>query len=105
MDALADIFRATDIAKLLSGFGKGSGREDAFTHFLRGLPGPIRLQAPQEPRRVVHPRCRGPLHRARGGRHPAHEFGLPMGLADSSTVRIEVDTDNTDNCTSTGKRA
>jgi predicted helicase len=33
VDALADIFRATDIDKLLKGFGKGSGREDAFMHF------------------------------------------------------------------------
>lgn len=33
VDALADIFRATDIGKLLSGFGKGTGRDDAFMHF------------------------------------------------------------------------
>jgi hypothetical protein len=104
VDALADIFRATDIAKLLSGFGKGSGREDAFMHFYEDF------LAQYDPK----------LRKSRGVWYTPDavvrfivravddilksEFGLPMGLADSSTVQIEVDTDNTDNRTSTGKR-
>jgi predicted helicase len=104
VDALADIFRATDIAKLLSGFGKGSGREDAFMHFYEDF------LAQYDPK----------LRKSRGVWYTPDavvrfivravddilksEFGLPAGLADSSTVQIEVDTDNTDNRTSTGKR-
>ena len=33
IDSLAEIFLATDISKLLSGFGKKSGQEDAIIHF------------------------------------------------------------------------
>lgn len=104
VDALADIFRATDIAKLLSGFGKGSGREDAFLHFYEDF------LAQYDPK----------LRKSRGVWYTPDavvrfivravddilrtEFGLPMGLADSSTVQIEVDTDNADKRTTTGKR-
>ncbi|WKZ64874.1 MAG: DNA methyltransferase [Flavobacteriales bacterium] len=104
VDALADIFRATDIAKLLSGFGKGSGREDAFMHFYEDF------LAQYDPK----------LRKSRGVWYTPDavvrfivravddilrtEFGLPMGLADSSTVQIEVDTDNADKRTTTGKR-
>lgn len=104
VDALADIFRATDIAKLLGGFGKGSGREDAFMHFYEDF------LAQYDPK----------LRKSRGVWYTPDavvrfivravddilksEFGLPMGLADASTTQIEVDTDNTDNRTTTGKR-
>jgi predicted helicase len=104
VDALADIFRATDIAKLLSGFGKGSGREDAFMHFYEDF------LAQYDPK----------LRKSRGVWYTPDavvrfivravddilktEFGLPMGLADASTTQIEVDTQNTDNRTTTGKR-
>ena len=89
VDALADIFRATDIAKLLSGFGKGSGREDAFMHFYEDF------LAQYDPK----------LRKSRGVWYTPDavvrfivravddilktEFGLPMGLADSSTVKIQ----------------
>jgi len=104
VDALADIFRATDIAKLLAGFGKGSGREDAFMHFYEDF------LAQYDPK----------LRKSRGVWYTPDavvrfivravddilktEFGLPMGLADASTTQIEVDTQMTDNRTSTGKR-
>ncbi len=104
VDALADIFRATDILKLLSGFGKGSGREDAFMHFYEDF------LAQYDPK----------LRKSRGVWYTPDavvrfivravddilksEFGLAGGLADSSTVQIEVDTQNTDNRTTTGKR-
>ncbi len=89
VDALADIFRATDIAKLLSGFGKGSGREDAFMHFYEDF------LAQYDPK----------LRKSRGVWYTPDavvrfivravddilktEFGLPMGLADSSKVKIK----------------
>ena len=89
VDALADIFRATDIARLLSGFGKGSGREDAFMHFYEDF------LAQYDPK----------LRKSRGVWYTPDavvrfivravddilktEFGLPMGLADSSTVKIQ----------------
>ena len=89
VDALADIFRATDISKLLSGFGKGSGREDAFMHFYEDF------LAQYDPK----------LRKSRGVWYTPDavvrfivravddilktEFGLPMGLADSSTVKIK----------------
>ncbi|MGB3526523.1 MAG: type ISP restriction/modification enzyme [Flavobacteriales bacterium] len=104
VDALADIFRATHIDKLLSGFGKGSGREDAFMHFYEDF------LAQYDPK----------LRKSRGVWYTPDavvrfivravddilktEFGLPMGLADASTTQIEVDTQMTDNRTSTGKR-
>ncbi|MEZ4806621.1 MAG: type ISP restriction/modification enzyme [Flavobacteriales bacterium] len=104
VDALADIFRATDISKLLSGFGKGSGREDAFMHFYEDF------LAQYDPK----------LRKSRGVWYTPDavvrfivravddilksEFGLSGGLADSSTVQIEVDTQNTDNRTTSGKR-
>lgn len=104
VDALADIFRATDILKLLSGFGKGSGREDAFMHFYEDF------LAQYDPK----------LRKSRGVWYTPDavvrfivravddilksEFGLAGGLADSSAVQIEVDTQNTDNRTTTGKR-
>lgn len=104
VDALADIFRATNIDKLLSGFGKGSGREDAFMHFYEDF------LAQYDPK----------LRKSRGVWYTPDavvrfivravddilktEFGLPMGLADASTTQIEVDTQMQDKRTSTGKR-
>jgi predicted helicase len=89
VDALADIFRATDIAALLSGFGKGSGREDAFMHFYEDF------LAQYDPK----------LRKSRGVWYTPDavvrfivravddilqaDFGLPSGLADSSTVKIK----------------
>jgi hypothetical protein len=89
VDALADIFRATDIAKLLSGFGKGSGREDAFMHFYEDF------LAHYDPK----------LRKSRGVWYTPDavvrfivravddilktEFDLPSGLADASKVKIK----------------
>ncbi|MCW5898977.1 MAG: N-6 DNA methylase [Flavobacteriales bacterium] len=89
VDALADIFRATDIAKLLGGFGKGSGREDAFMHFYEDF------LAQYDPK----------LRKSRGVWYTPDavvrfivravdeilksEFGLVAGLADASKVKIK----------------
>jgi len=89
VDALADIFRATDIAKLLGGFGKGSGREDAFMHFYEDF------LAQYDPK----------LRKSRGVWYTPDavvrfivravddilksEFGLSAGLADASKVKIK----------------
>jgi len=89
VDALADIFRATDIAKLLAGFGKGSGREDAFMHFYEDF------LAQYDPK----------LRKSRGVWYTPDavvrfivravddilktEFGLSAGLADASKVKIK----------------
>ena len=89
VDALADIFRATDIAKLLAGFGKGSGRQDAFLHFYEDF------LAAYDPK----------LRKSRGVWYTPDalvrfivravddilktEFGLPDGLANATKVRIK----------------
>ena len=89
VDALADIFRATDIAKLLTSFGKGSGREDAFMHFYEDF------LAQYDPK----------LRKSRGVWYTPdavvrfivravddilkEEFGLAAGLADASTVCLK----------------
>jgi predicted helicase len=89
VDALADIFRATDIARLLVGFGKDSGREDAFMHFYEDF------LSQYDPK----------LRKSRGVWYTPDavvrfivgavddilkaDFGLPTGLADSSMVRIK----------------
>lgn len=104
VDDLVEIFRATDITALLKGFGKKTGREDAFVHFYEDF------LAAYDPK----------LRKSRGVWYTPDavvkfivravddilrtEFGLPMGLADSSTVEIEVDTDITDNRTTSGRR-
>ncbi len=89
VDALADIFRATDIDKLLKGFGKGSGREDAFMHFYEDY------LAQYDPK----------LRKSRGVWYTPDavvrfivravddilktEFGLPEGLAHAGKVKIQ----------------
>lgn len=104
VDALADIFRATDVAKLLSGFGKSSGRQDAFMHFYEDF------LAQYDPK----------LRKSRGVWYTPDavvrfivravddilktEFGLPMGLADTSTTEIELTTQNVDKRTASGRK-
>lgn len=89
VDALSDIFRATDLGALLSGFGKASGREDAFMHFYEDF------LAQYDPN----------LRRSRGVWYTPDpvvrfivravddvlrsEFSLPLGLADESSVKIK----------------
>ena len=89
VDALADIFRATDVGKLLRGFGRATGREDAFLHFYEDF------LAEYDPK----------LRKSRGVWYTPdavvkfivravddilkEEFGLPGGLADSSKVKIK----------------
>lgn len=89
VDALADIFRATDIEDLLSDFGSGSGREDAFMHFYEDF------LAQYDPK----------LRKSRGVWYTPDavvrfivqavddvlqdDFGLSSGLADESTTTIK----------------
>lgn len=89
VDALSDIFRATDLESLLSGFGKASGRGDAFMHFYEDF------LAQYDPN----------LRRSRGVWYTPDpvvrfivravddvlrsDFSLPLGLADESSVKIK----------------
>lgn len=89
VDALADIFRATDVGKLLQDFGKESGREDAFMHFYEDF------LAQYDPK----------LRKSRGVWYTPDavvrfivravddilkdEFGVASGLADTGVVKVK----------------
>ena len=93
VSALADIFRATDVAEILKDFGKATQMNDPFIHFYEFF------LAEYDPK----------LRKARGVWYTPEpvvnfivravddilksEFGLPKGLADNSKTEIEVDTD------------
>jgi len=93
VSALADIFRATDVAEILNDFGKATQMNDPFIHFYEFF------LAEYDPK----------LRKARGVWYTPEpvvnfivravddilksEFGLPKGLADNSKTEIEVDTD------------
>jgi len=93
VSALADIFRATDVAEILKDFGKATQMNDPFIHFYEYF------LAEYDPK----------LRKARGVWYTPEpvvnfivravddvlksEFGLPKGLADNSKAEIEVDTD------------
>lgn len=97
VDALADIFRATDVKALLKNFGKATQQTDPMIHFYETF------LSEYDPK----------LRKARGVWYtPAPvvnfivravddilktEFGLPDGLADTSKTKIKVKTQNTDN--------
>ena len=88
VDGLADLFRATDVADLLKNFGSSTQTQDPIIHFYETF------LAEYDPR----------LRKARGVWYTPHpvvnfivravdgilitEFGLPLGLADTSKVKI-----------------
>jgi len=102
VDALADIFRATDVAALLDNFGKTTQQNDPIIHFYETF------LAEYDPK----------LRKSRGVWYTPEpvvnfivravddiiktEFNLPQGLADISKTVIEVDTQTKDNRLSKG---
>jgi len=102
VDALADVFRATDVAKLLENFGKVTQMNDPIIHFYETF------LAEYNPK----------LRKSRGVWYTPEsvvnfivravddilktEFGLSQGLADTSKTTIEVDTQIPDKRSKTG---
>lgn len=102
VDALADLFRATDVAEMLKNFGKATQRHDPIIHFYETF------LAEYDPR----------LRKSRGVWYTPEpvvnfivravddilktEFGLAQGLADTSKTTIEVDTQMEDKRSKTG---
>ena len=90
VDALADIFRATNVEELLKDFGKATHQTDPFIHFYETF------LAEYDPK----------LRKSRGVWYTPEpivnfivravddilkkEFGLPQGLADTSKIKIKV---------------
>lgn len=92
IDDLADIFRATDVASIMAGFGKLTGRADPFLHFYETF---LAAYNPDKrksrgvwytPEPVVNFIVRAVDEVLQT------EFGLVDGLADTSKVKIEWDT-------------
>lgn len=104
VDALADIFRATDVAALLKDFGKTTQQNDPMIHFYETF------LAEYDPK----------LRKSRGVYYTPEpvvnfivravddilktEFNLPQGLADTSQVEIEVDDQGTDKRRNDGRK-
>jgi len=95
IDELAEIFQATDLQKLFADFGQFTKRNDPFIHFYETF------LAEYNPKK----------RKARGVWYTPEpvvnfivravddvlktEFGLPMGLADTSKITVDVDTGQT----------
>lgn len=104
VDALADIFRAADVASILQNFGKATHTQDPMIHFYETF------LAAYNPR----------LRKSRGVWYTPEpvvtfivraiddllktEFGLPQGLADTSKTTIEIDTQEEDLRTKTKRK-
>lgn len=103
VEALVDIFRATDVASILSGFGASTGQTDPFVHFYETF------LAEYDPE----------LRRAKGVWYTPEpvvnfivrsvdailekDFGLVRGLADNSRTRIRIENFQRDKRTKSGK--
>ena len=91
IDDLADVFQATDVKKLMEGFGKLTGQTDPFLHFYEtflGAYNPAKKKARgvwYTPEPVVNFIVRAVDDVLQT------EFGLPDGLADTSKVTIDWD--------------
>ncbi|TCO77146.1 type ISP restriction/modification enzyme [Chromatocurvus halotolerans] len=92
IDDLAKVFQACDVAKLMQGFGKLTGRSDPFLHFYETF---LSVYSPKKrkargvwytPESVVSFIVRAVDEVLQT------EFGLPDGLADTSRVAINWDT-------------
>ncbi len=96
IDDLAKVFQACDVAKLMAGFGKLTGRADPFLHFYETFLAeydPTKRKARgvwYTPEPVVNFIVRAVDEVLQT------EFGLPMGLADTSKVTLDWDTGQTD---------
>lgn len=101
VDALCEVYRATDLRDILKDFGKTTGQRDPILHFYETFLGEYDAS----------------LRKARGVWYTPEpvvqfivrtiddvlkdHFGLPEGLADTSKVEIEIETDRVER----GKRA
>lgn len=96
IDDLAEIFRAVDIAKIMSGFGKSTGQNDPFLHFYEtflAAYNPTKRRARgvwYTPQPVVNFIVRAVDDVLQ------NTFGLTEGLADTTKVRIDWDTGQID---------
>jgi len=104
IDALADIFRATDVDGILHNFGKSTRMQDPIIHFYEDFlkeynPG-LRIERGvwYTPLPVVNFIVRAVDEVLKT------EFGLEAGLADKSKIDIQVDTDIQDKRTKSRKR-
>jgi predicted helicase len=104
VDDLCEIFRAVDLLSILADFGKTTGQSDPFIHFYETF------LAAYNPK----------LRKSRGVYYTPEpvvnfivravddilkdEFGLPMGLADNSKIKIKYDTDAVDKRSKTGHK-
>ena len=102
IDELAEIFQATDLSKLFEDFGKFTQRNDPFIHFYETFLAeynPAKRKARgvwYTPEPVVNFIVRAVDDVLKS------EFGLPLGLADTSKVTVNWDTGQT-RTTKTGK--
>lgn len=96
IDDLAEVFQACDLGKLMSGFGKLTGRNDPFLHFYEtflAAYNPAKRKARgvwYTPEPVVNFIVRAVDEVLQT------EFGLPDGLADTSKVLVKWETGQTD---------
>ncbi|EOZ7525233.1 type ISP restriction/modification enzyme [Enterobacter quasiroggenkampii] len=92
IDDLAEIFRATDVAAIMAGFGKFTGRQDPFLHFYETFlaaynPGKRKSRGVwYTPEPVVNFIVRAVDEVLQT------EFGLKEGLSDTSKIKIPWDT-------------
>jgi predicted helicase len=102
VDALAHIYRATDIDSIIAAFDRRSGRSDAFMHFYEDFLSDYNPKlrksrgvwyTPDSVVRFIVRAVDEVLSR---------DFGLARGLADTSTVPITVDSQVRDNRTKSG---
>ncbi len=97
VDELAEIFQATNLQKLFEDFGKFTQRNDPFIHFYETFLAqynPAKRKARgvwYTPEPVVNFIVRAVDDVLKS------EFGLPLGLADTSKVTVDWDTGQTDN--------
>lgn len=92
VDELCDVFRATNVQALLSGFNRGTGRDDPFLHFYETFLGQYNPAKKKSrgvwytPEPVVNFIVRAVDEIL------IDKFALPDGLADIGTTKVEVDT-------------
>jgi len=102
VDALADIFRATDVSDLLQDFGKATGQNDPIIHFYETFLAEFDPDLRKKrgvwytPEPVVNFIVRAVDDILKD------EFGLKDGLADTSKTTVKINTNEPDKRTATG---